>query len=51
MGRENYIPYREIAKTLEIPNGDVVLLTSDILKLAMIARKQEKEFISNPFIK
>ncbi len=50
MGRETYIPYREIAKVLDIPEGDVLLLTSDVLKLAMKARKEEKEFISDPFI-
>jgi len=50
MGGESYIPYKEIAKVLEIPNGDVVLLTSDILRLAMKARAEEKEFISDPFI-
>lgn len=50
MGQQDYIPYREIARSLNIRNGDVILLTSDILKLAMKAKKEEKEFISDSFI-
>ena len=50
MDDPKYIPYRHIAAQLNICKGDVVLLTSDILKLAMKARKEEKEFISDPFI-
>jgi aminoglycoside 3-N-acetyltransferase len=50
MDNPKYIPYRQIAARLSISRGDVVLLTSDILKLAMKARKEEKEFISDPFI-
>lgn len=45
-----YIPYKEIARKLGIDKGDCLLLTSDILKLAMKARKHEKEFDVNAFI-
>jgi len=44
MVQNKYIPYREIAGALKIQPGDAVLLTSDILKLAMKARKKEKVF-------
>jgi len=50
MGQQQYTPYKEIANLLDIQKGDVILLTSDILKLAMKARMEEKEFISDPFI-
>ncbi len=50
MGRKPYIPYREIAKKLEISKGDVLLLTSDILKLAMQAKKAEQEFSAAAFL-
>ena len=50
MAQHEYIPYKKIAEKLGIARGDTVLLTSDILALAMKARKEEKEFISDPFI-
>ena len=50
MSQDTYIPYKQIAKKLGIAGGDTVLLTSDILALAMKARREEKEFISDPFI-
>jgi aminoglycoside 3-N-acetyltransferase len=50
MSQATYIPYRQIAAKLGISRGDVVLLTSDVLKLAIKARREEKEFISDPFI-
>lgn len=50
MAQQHYIPYREIAQLLDIRKGEVLLLTSDILRLAMKARKEEKEFIADPFI-
>jgi len=50
MDQQNYIPYREVAKQLNIQEGDQVLLTSDILRLAMKARKKEKEFDLNAFL-
>ena len=49
MGHQ-YIPYREIAKNLNIPSGDMLLLTSDVLKLAIKARKIEKEFNADAFL-
>jgi len=50
MGQSEYISCKEIAKKLNISEGDVLLLTSDILKLAMKARKAEKSFSSDAFI-
>ncbi len=50
MSQQEYTPYREIARSMDIQKGDVVLLTSDILKLAMIARKAEKEFSTEAFL-
>ena len=50
MGQDIYIPYREIAKALKIPEGDALLLTSDILKLAMKTKSHEKEFNAGQFI-
>jgi len=50
MTHGKYIPYREVAAALELHPGDAVLLTSDILKLAMKARKQEKEFSAGQFL-
>ena len=50
MDRQPYIPYREIAGKLQIREGDVVLLTSDILRLAMKARKAEKRFSPEAFL-
>ncbi len=50
MDDDHYIPYREIVHQLDIRDGDSVLLTSDILKLAMKARKKEKEFSATAFI-
>ncbi len=50
MVKQNYTPFREIARALNIQPGDQVLLTSDILKLAIKARKEEKEFDVNAFI-
>lgn len=50
MAQAKYIPYREVAGVLELRAGDTVLLTSDILKLAMKAKKQEKEFDTVQFI-
>lgn len=50
MDQQTYIPYREIAKQLNIREGDQVLLTSDILRLAIVSRKNEKEFDANVFI-
>lgn len=50
MGQQQYTPYREIVKELDIRKGDQLLLTSDILKLAIKARKTEKEFDVNAFL-
>ncbi|MCK5079475.1 MAG: hypothetical protein KAR09_06000, partial [Bacteroidales bacterium] len=50
MDQQPYIPYREIAGKLQIREGDVVLLTSDILRLAMKARKAEKRFSPEAFL-
>ena len=50
MEQQPYIPYREIAGKLQIRRGDVVLLTSDILRLAMRARKAEKGFSTEAFL-
>ena len=50
MDQQPYIPYREIAGKLQIREGDVVLLTSDILRLAMKARKAEKRFSPDAFL-
>ncbi|MEE4256358.1 MAG: AAC(3) family N-acetyltransferase [Bacteroidales bacterium] len=50
MAHGKYIPYRNVAGELELRPGDTVLLTSDILKLAMKARKQEKEFSAGQFL-
>ena len=50
MVQQKYISYREIAKELDIQKGDIVLLTSDILKLAIKSRKSEKEFDVNAFL-
>jgi aminoglycoside 3-N-acetyltransferase len=50
MNQHQYTPYREIASKLDFRKGDVVLLTSDILRLAMKARKTEKEFSADAFL-
>lgn len=50
MDEDQYIPYREIVQKLNICSGDSILLTSDILKLAMKARKKEREFSAAAFI-
>jgi aminoglycoside 3-N-acetyltransferase len=50
MKPKDYISYRTIASEMGIRPGEVVLLTSDILKLAMKARKAEKEFSADDFI-
>lgn len=50
MKPQAYTLYREIASLLDIKQGDVFYLTSDILKLAMKARKSEKEFSVGDFI-
>jgi aminoglycoside 3-N-acetyltransferase len=50
MDSKQYIPYTAIARTLGIKAGDVVLLTSDILRLAIKARKTEGEFSPGNFI-
>lgn len=50
MEQQTYIPYREIARHLNIRERDQVLLTSDILRLAIVSRKNEKEFDVNAFI-
>lgn len=50
MAPSNYIPYTEIATKLDISEGDVVLLTSDILKLAMKSRKMEGQFSAARFL-
>ncbi len=50
MVEQKYISYRKIARELKIQKGDLVLLTSDILKLAIKSRKSEKEFDVNAFL-
>ena len=50
MSYQEYIPYCEIPASLDIQKGDVVLLTSDLLKLVVKARKTEKEFSLDTFI-
>jgi aminoglycoside 3-N-acetyltransferase len=50
MSKHAYTPYREIASELNIREGDVLLLTSDILRLAMKARKAEKAFSVDAFL-
>lgn len=50
MSASEYIPYREIPAALGIVAGDIVLLTSDILKLAMTARKREGSFSADTFL-
>ncbi len=50
MTASEYIPFRDIPAALQIREGDVVLLTSDILKLAINARKKEKDFTADTFI-
>lgn len=51
MAQKEYIPYLEIAKGLGIQKGDAVLLTSDVLKLAMKARKRERSFDPHRFLR
>lgn len=41
---KTYVPYRQIPETLKIRKGDCLLLTSDILKLAIAAKKNEHRF-------
>lgn len=50
MVQVKYIPYRDIAGALKLQEGDIILLTSDILKLAMKARKTEQEFDTTHFL-
>jgi len=50
MDSKQYIPYTDIARTLGIREGDIVLLTSDILRLAIKARKTEGGFSAGRFI-
>lgn len=50
MKPQAYFAYRDIAANLNIKAGDVLLLSSDILKLAMKAKKAEKEFSAGDFI-
>jgi aminoglycoside 3-N-acetyltransferase len=50
MVKQDYTPYRQIAGKLNIQQGDQVLLTSDILKLAIKSKKSEKEFDVNAFL-
>jgi aminoglycoside 3-N-acetyltransferase len=45
-----YIPFAELAPRLKIAEGEVVLLTSDVLRLAMRARRGEGGFSSEKFI-
>ncbi|HSG67951.1 MAG TPA: AAC(3) family N-acetyltransferase [Bacteroidales bacterium] len=47
---QEYIPFREIPARLNISEGETVLLTSDILRLAVKARSKEKDFSADAFI-
>ena len=47
---ENYTKYCDIAKSLNIKNGDIVLLSSNLMKTIYCAKKYEKEFDYNKFI-
>ncbi len=47
---EKYIPYRELPAHLDIQEGDILYIASNILKLVHIARKNEGGFDSNAFI-
>ncbi len=47
---EHYIKYCDIAKYLNIKNGDIILLSSNLMKTIYSAKKYEKEFDYNKFI-
>jgi len=47
---ENYIPYAKIAGHLDIHEGDILLIASDITKLSYSAIKAEGEFDPNKLI-
>ena len=46
----DYIPYQEIVSQLPIEKGDVLLVTSDVQKLAVVAMKNRERFSPAAFI-
>lgn len=50
MNKNLYIPYCKIVDELNIQNGDIVMIASDITKLAFLAKKNEGEFSIDKFI-
>lgn len=46
-----YIKYEDIAKHLDIKKGDIILLSSNLVKIIFLAKKYEKEFSYIKFIK
>lgn len=47
---KNYIKYCDISKHLNIQAGDIVLLSSNMMKTIFYAKKYEKEFSYNKFL-
>lgn len=50
MDKEQYIPYEKIASKLMIQKGDIIYLTSEVLGLARICKKNGEYFDPNRFI-
>ena len=50
MNQNVYIPYCKIVDELNIQKGDIVMIASDITKLAFLAKKNEGEFSIDKFI-
>lgn len=48
--QKNYIKYCDIAKHLNIQHGDIILLSSNMVKTILYAKKYEKEFSYNKFL-
>lgn len=46
----NYIPYTQIAADLPLSDSDILLVASDISRLAFVSMKQEKYFSPDVFI-
>ena len=48
--QQKYIKYCDIVKHLNIQHGDVILLSSNMVKTILYAKKYEKEFSYNKFL-
>lgn len=50
MNSNNYIPYCNIPEELEICKGDILLISADITKIGLTAKRKENSFDLNRFI-